>query len=112
MDAQGGAYVAAQGGAELSSGGYLSHLSADGSALVYSTYIPTATGLGLDLDSAGSAFVAGASGYCDSRGIAGSVSIGISREHRQRDRGEIHLRMDSLPAPPTRTYRRLPALGH
>jgi uncharacterized protein (TIGR03437 family) len=62
VDAQGGAYVVAHGGAELSSGGYLSHLSADGSALVYSTYIPTAVGLGLDLDSAGSAFVAGAAG--------------------------------------------------
>jgi uncharacterized protein (TIGR03437 family) len=59
VDAQGGAYVLAYGGAELASGGYLSHLSADGSALVYSTYIPTVTGLGLDLDSAGSAFVAG-----------------------------------------------------
>lgn len=62
VDAQGGAYVLAQGGAELSSGGYLSHLSADGSALVYSTYVPTGTGLGLDLDSAGSAFVASAAG--------------------------------------------------
>jgi hypothetical protein len=61
VDAQGGAYVSAQGGAELSSGGYLSHLSADGSALIYSTYIPTATGLYFDLDSAGSAFVAGVS---------------------------------------------------
>jgi uncharacterized protein (TIGR03437 family) len=61
VDAQGGAYVLAQGGEELSSGGYLSHLSADGSALVYSIYIPTATGLALDLDSAGSAFVAGVS---------------------------------------------------
>ena len=92
VDAQGGAYVLAQGGAELSSGGYLSHLSADGSALVYSTYVPTATGLGLDLDSAGSAFVVGACGERGSRGISGSVSIGISRKHRQRcDRGEIHL---------------------
>ena len=62
VDAQGGAYVLALGGAELASGGYLSHLSADGSELVYSTYIPTVTGLGLDLDSAGSAFVAGVSG--------------------------------------------------
>jgi uncharacterized protein (TIGR03437 family) len=62
VDAQGGAYVLAQSGAELSSGGYLSHLSADGSAIVYSTYVPSATGLGLDLDSAGSAFVAGVSG--------------------------------------------------
>ena len=44
VDAQGGAYVLAQGGAELSSGGYLSHLSADGSALVYSTYVPSAAG--------------------------------------------------------------------
>jgi uncharacterized protein (TIGR03437 family) len=61
VDAQGGAYVSAQGGAELSSGGYVSHLSADGSALVYSTYIPTATALYFDLDSAGSAFVAGVS---------------------------------------------------
>ncbi len=62
VDAQGGAYVSAQGGAELSSGGYLSHLSADGSALLYSTYVPTVTAMDLALDSAGSAFVAGASG--------------------------------------------------
>ncbi len=62
VDAQDGAYVLAAGGAELSSGGYLSHLSADGSALVYSTYVPTVTGFDLDLDSAGSAFVAGVSG--------------------------------------------------
>jgi uncharacterized protein (TIGR03437 family) len=62
VDAQGGAYVAAQDGAELTSGGYLSHLSADGSALVYSTYVPTVTAMDLALDSAGSAFVAGASG--------------------------------------------------
>jgi uncharacterized protein (TIGR03437 family) len=60
VDAQGGAYVLAEGGEELTSGGYLSHLSADGSALVYSIYIPTGTGLSLDLDSAGSAFVASA----------------------------------------------------
>jgi uncharacterized protein (TIGR03437 family) len=53
----------AQGGAELSSGGYLSHLSADGSALIYSTYLPTTNKFYLDLDSAGSAFVAGAAGY-------------------------------------------------
>ena len=63
VDAQGGAYVLAQGGAELSSGGYLSHLSADGSALIYSTYLPTTNKFDLDLDSAGSAFVAGAAGY-------------------------------------------------
>jgi uncharacterized protein (TIGR03437 family) len=63
VDAQGGAYVLAQGGAELSSGGYLSHLSADGAALVYSTYLPTTNKFDLDLDSAGSAFVAGAAGY-------------------------------------------------
>jgi beta-propeller repeat-containing protein len=62
VDARGGAYVLAQGGAELSSGGYLSHLSADGSALIYSTYVPTENKLDLDLDSAGSAFVAGAAG--------------------------------------------------
>ena len=63
VDARGGAYVLAQGGAELSSGGYLSHLSADGSALIYSTYLPTTNKFDLDLDSAGSAFVAGAAGY-------------------------------------------------
>jgi uncharacterized protein (TIGR03437 family) len=62
VDAHGGAYVLAQGGAELSSGGYLSHLSADGSALVFSTYLPTTNKFALDLDSAGSAFVAGAAG--------------------------------------------------
>ncbi|MBZ5605811.1 MAG: SBBP repeat-containing protein [Acidobacteriia bacterium] len=62
VDAQGGAYVLVVGGSALSSGGYLSHLSADGSALVYSTYVPTTAGLGLDLDSAGSAFVAGPAG--------------------------------------------------
>jgi len=55
--------VLAQGGAELSSGGYLSHLSAGGSALIYSTYLPTTNKFDLDLDSAGSAFVAGAAGY-------------------------------------------------
>jgi uncharacterized protein (TIGR03437 family) len=63
VDARGGAYVLAQAGAELSSGGYLSHLSADGSALIYSTYLPTTNKFDLDLDSAGSAFVAGAAGY-------------------------------------------------
>ncbi len=61
VDAQGGAYVVAMDGADLSSGGYLSHLSADGSALVYSTYVPSVTALRLALDSAGSAFVAGVS---------------------------------------------------
>jgi uncharacterized protein (TIGR03437 family) len=62
VDAQGGAYVSAQGGEDLASGGYLSHLSADGSALVYSTYIATPTAFYFDLDSAGSAFVAGGTG--------------------------------------------------
>lgn len=62
VDAQGGTYVLAQGGAELSSGGYLSHLSANGSALIYSTYVPTGNKFDFDLDSAGSAFVAGAAG--------------------------------------------------
>jgi len=62
VDAQGGAYVSSYGAAEVSEGGYLSHLSADGSALVYSTYILSATGLHLALDSVGSAFVAGAFG--------------------------------------------------
>src|SRR6202000_1591267 len=59
VDAQNEVYALALGGAELSQGGYLSHISADGSALVYSTYVPTATGFGLDLDSAGIAFVGG-----------------------------------------------------
>jgi uncharacterized protein (TIGR03437 family) len=77
VDAQGGAYVSAQGGAELSSGGYLSHLSADGSALVYSTYIPTATGFDLDLDSAGSAFVAGASGMAVLAASPGAFQSGL-----------------------------------
>jgi uncharacterized protein (TIGR03437 family) len=62
VDAQNGAYVLAVGGSALSSGGYLSHISADGSALVYSTYVPTTVGLDLALDSAGSAFVAGPAG--------------------------------------------------
>lgn len=62
VDAQNGAYVVAMDGSALSSGGYLSHLSADGSALFYSTYVPTVTAMDLALDSAGSAFVAGASG--------------------------------------------------
>ena len=77
VDAQGGAYVSAQGGAELSSGGYLSHLSADGSALVYATYIPTATGLRLDLDSAGSAFVAGAAGSAVLAASPGAFQSGL-----------------------------------
>jgi uncharacterized protein (TIGR03437 family) len=77
VDAQGGAYVLAQGGAELSSGGYLSHLSADGSALVYSTYIPTALGLGLDLDSAGSAFVVGVAGSTVLAAFPGAFQSGL-----------------------------------
>lgn len=77
VDAQGGAYVSAQGGAELSSGGYLSHLSADGSALVYSTYVPTATALDLDLDSAGSAFVAGAWGMAVLAASPGAFQSGL-----------------------------------
>jgi uncharacterized protein (TIGR03437 family) len=77
VDAQGGAYVSAQGGAELSSGGYLSHLSADGSALVYSTYVPTATRFDLDLDSAGSAFVAGASGTAALAASPGAFQSGL-----------------------------------
>ena len=77
VDAQGGAYVSAQGGAELSEGGYLSHLSADGSALVYSTYVLSATGLDLDLDSAGSAFVAGASGIAVLAASPGAFQSGL-----------------------------------
>jgi uncharacterized protein (TIGR03437 family) len=78
VDAQGGAYVSAQDGAELSSGGYLSHLSADGSALAYSIYIPSATGLGLDLDSAGSAFVAGVSGTAILAASPGAFQSGLA----------------------------------
>ncbi len=80
VDAQGGAYVLAQGGAELVSGGYLSHLSADGSALVYSTYIPnaiTATGFDFDLDSAGSAFVAVAPGTVVLAASPGAFQSGL-----------------------------------
>jgi uncharacterized protein (TIGR03437 family) len=78
VDAQGGAYVVAVGGAELTEGGYLSHLRADGSALVYSTYVPSATGLGLDLDSAGSAFVAGASGTAILAASPGAFQSGLA----------------------------------
>jgi uncharacterized protein (TIGR03437 family) len=77
VDSQGGAYVSAQGGVELSEGGYLSHISADGSALVYSTYIPTATGFGFDLDSAGSVFVAGASGMAVLAASPGAFQSGL-----------------------------------
>ncbi|SPE41028.1 exported hypothetical protein [Candidatus Sulfopaludibacter sp. SbA3] len=77
VDAQGGGYVSAQGGAELSSGGYLSHLSADGSALVYSTYIPSTIALSLDLDSAGSAFVAGGSGMAVLAASPGAYQSGL-----------------------------------
>jgi uncharacterized protein (TIGR03437 family) len=77
VDAQGGAYVSAPGGADLSSGGYLSHLSADGSALVYQTYIPTAIGFDLDLDSAGSVFVAGASGMAVLAASPGAFQSGL-----------------------------------
>ncbi len=59
VDAQNGAYVVALGGEVLSQGGYLSHLSADGSALVAFDVCPHRDRPGLDLDSAGSAFVAG-----------------------------------------------------
>jgi uncharacterized protein (TIGR03437 family) len=79
VDAQGGAYVVTQGGAELTEGGYLSHLRADGSALVYSTYIPAivaATGLAFDLDSAGSAFVAGAPGTASLAASPGAFQSG------------------------------------
>lgn len=78
VDAQNGAYVLALGGEALSSGGYLSHVSADGSALVYSTYVPTATGFGLDLDSAGSAFVAGALGTAALAASPGAFQSGLT----------------------------------
>jgi uncharacterized protein (TIGR03437 family) len=77
VDAQGGAYVSSYGGAELSEGGYLSHLSADGSALIYSTYVLSATGLRLDLDSAGSAFVAGAFGIALLNASPGAYQSGL-----------------------------------
>jgi uncharacterized protein (TIGR03437 family) len=81
VDAQDGAYVVAVGGAELTEGGYLSHLRADGAALVYSTYIPAivaATGLAFDLDSAGSAFVAGAPGTAILAASPGAFQSGIA----------------------------------
>jgi uncharacterized protein (TIGR03437 family) len=77
VDGQGGAYVLAYDGAELPSGGYLSHLSTDGSALVYSTYVPSVTGLGLDLDAAGSAFVAGVSATAVLAASPGSYLSGL-----------------------------------
>jgi uncharacterized protein (TIGR03437 family) len=78
VDAQGGAYVLAQGGEELSSGGYLSHLRADGSALVYATYVPSlTTGSGLDLDSAGSAFVVGVAGNAVLAASPGAFQSGL-----------------------------------
>jgi uncharacterized protein (TIGR03437 family) len=79
VDAQGGACVLAPGGAELSSGGYLSHLSADGSALVYATYVPSLTSaLGLDLDSAGSAFVVGVAGNAVLATSPGAFQSGLN----------------------------------
>ena len=77
VDAQNGAYLLALGGEALSQGGYLSHLNADGSALVYSTYVPTSTGFGLDLDSAGSAFVAGALGTAALAVSSGAFQSGL-----------------------------------
>ncbi len=77
VDAHGGVYVVAMDGAELSSGGYLSHLSADGSALLYSTYVPTVTAMDLALDSAGSAFVAGASGMAVLTPSPGAFQSGL-----------------------------------
>ncbi|HWC97686.1 MAG TPA: SBBP repeat-containing protein [Candidatus Sulfopaludibacter sp.] len=77
VDAQGAAYVSAQDGAELSSGAYLSHLSLDGSALLYSTYFPTVTAMDLALDSAGSAFLAGASGMAVLTPSPGAFQSGL-----------------------------------
>jgi uncharacterized protein (TIGR03437 family) len=77
VDAQGGAYVSSYGGEELSEGGYLSHLSADGSALVYSTYVLSANVLRLDLDSAGSAFVAGGLGIALLNASPGAYQSGL-----------------------------------
>jgi uncharacterized protein (TIGR03437 family) len=81
VDAQGGAYVVAMDGSALSSGGYLSHLSPDGSALIYSTYVPSVTAVDLALDSAGSAFVAGAFGIAvltPSPGAFQSELVGVT----------------------------------
>jgi uncharacterized protein (TIGR03437 family) len=77
VDAHGGAYVVAMDGAALSSGGYLSHLSADGSILLYSTYVPSVTAMDLALDSAGSAFVAGASGMAVLTPSPGAFQAGL-----------------------------------
>jgi len=57
VDSQGGAYVLSTGALALSYGGYLSHLSPDGSSVISSNFLPTATGL--DVDSTGDVFVAG-----------------------------------------------------
>jgi uncharacterized protein (TIGR03437 family) len=78
VDAKNEAYVVALGGDALSSGGYLAHVSIDGSALVYSTYVPTTTGFGLDLDSAGSAFVAGALGTAVLAASPGAFQSGLA----------------------------------
>lgn len=78
VDAHGGAHVVAMDGAALSSGGYLSHLRADGSALLYSTYVPSVTALDLALDSAGSAFVAGASGMAVLTPSPGAFQSGLT----------------------------------
>jgi uncharacterized protein (TIGR03437 family) len=77
VDEQNGAYVVAVDGSALSLGGYLSHLSGDGSALLYSTYVPTVTAMDLTLDSAGSAFVAGASGTSDLTPSPGAFQSGL-----------------------------------
>jgi uncharacterized protein (TIGR03437 family) len=59
VDSQGGAYVLGVGGV-VTNESFLSRLNVDGSALIYSIFLPTASGL--DLDSTGNAFVAGTIG--------------------------------------------------
>jgi uncharacterized protein (TIGR03437 family) len=60
VDSQGDAYVLGVGAATVYYGGFLSHLSAYGSSLIYSVFLPTATGL--DLDASGNAYVGGTAG--------------------------------------------------
>ncbi len=103
VDAQGGAYVLAQGGAELSSGGYLSHLSADGSALRLLDVHPHRDRHGFSFGFGGQRLRCRRVGDGGSDGICGSISIGVGRSHRQCDRGEIHLRWTVCRRQPTLT---------
>jgi len=80
VDSQGEAYVLGQAlipgspTAMAIDGAYLSRLSADGSSLLYSTFLNNATGL--DIDSAGNAFVAGAIGGASLTATPGAFQSG------------------------------------